>query len=863
MIDLSYDFIITLQNEVLRRFGVEVMLPGDCKHLSQSILDDTTKLVSETTLKRVFGFAVAQHSFSRYTLNTLSQYCQYKDWEDFQQHHYRQLNAATKSNSATAEPLDNSKWADLKTKADAVSHYTMLTLKNRSGITFSHTVHRSSCNAHIERFLESDYAATALIAPSGWGKSLALVHLAEYFWFGKEARYKEDICWFIHAHAAGSLLLKGFSLSTWLDNQMNLGNGENFREYFASHFDKKGGRLILIVDGFDEIAVAGEKLRMLYSKLEDFVYSNDLYPWVKVILSIRSSTWSEIFQQSQQYPAFRRYWYLGAEMDEETNINIPQLTEQEVKSILYNQQFDPATVRLFSESFLQKLRHPYYLQLFCQLNSGPDQTFVDEHLSLFEIVSRFIQNRVFNSPSNAFKIKIIEKLLALLDMGRTGIYTDKKLLLNQNAELFPAYKELLADNILVEENLSQEIMFHVKVRFAHTFLLEYFVAMHYLNSSNQEITEQVLLDILTHLPQSPYRIGVFRWLLRYAITHAQTESIIKMLHLPLANIEKSHLLEYLVLHYQHEGNNKGELKSIFPPGFFRKNLISSIINDEFIQFRKRKVLTALLGLAEATHDKLKIRSMLFTMALLQLDAEQCELELNNIKKLYPADETVTDLWVSPYEILLFIYEFLKFGIINENIREKIYSYPYYWNTTGNKNISVPQEIVFRNMGTVFILLGDNNHLLHFTQRLFETYPSLPHRKTDSFRLMLLCWQAQAFLGLGNTKSAERICRHTDQILKKYSSDYFGGKYLESLQKMLYASVYFNEHEFNKAIRIAETAVEAAQKLDFKILALMNFGLLQKIYQQLQMEKQKNDTLQQIELIRKSTSFKQAVSNFAR
>ncbi|NSL89207.1 NACHT domain-containing protein [Chitinophaga solisilvae] len=859
MIDLSYDFIMTLQKEVLRRYGVEVMSSADCKNLAQSILDNTTKLVSETTLKRVFGFAVTQHSFSRYTLNTLSQYCRFKDWEDFQQHHYQLLNEAGRDQ----QKLDTRKWDELKTKADAVSHYTILTLKNRSGISFPFTVPRLFCNAHIERFLESDYAATALIAPSGWGKSVALVHLAEHFWFCKDARFKHDVCWFIHAHAAGSLLLKGFSLANWLDNQMDLGKGENFREYFASHFNNKGGRLILIIDGFDEIAVSGDKLKLLYTKLEDFVYSNDRYPWVKVILSIRSSTWSEIFQHSHQYPAFRRYWYLGPEMDEETNINLPALTEQEVKSILYNHQFDPSTVRMFSESFLQKLRNPYYLQLFCQLNTGPDQTFVDEHLSLFEIVSRFVQNRVFNSQTNSFKIKIIEKLLSLLDLGRCGIYTDKHLLLNQNAELFPAYKELLADNILAEENLSQEIMFHVKVRFAHTFLLEYFVAMHYLQNSNQEINESLLRNILDHLPQSPYRIGVFRWLLRYAITTRQTEGIIKMLHLPLANIEKSHLLEYLILHYQHEGNNQVELKSIFPAGFFKKNPLSQIINDEFIHFRKRKVLNALLGLAEAKEDKLKIRNMLFTVALLQLDAEQCELELNSIKKLYSAGEFDDELWVTPYEILLFIYEYLKFGFINESIRAKIYTYQQYWGNSTRQQLSVPHEIVFRNMCTVFLLLEDYENLLNFTQRLFQTYPSLPYKKTDSFRLMLLCWQAQGHLGLGNIKSAERICRHADQVLKKYSSDYFSGKYLESFQKLLSATVYFNEHEFHKAIRTAETAIESAQKLDMKILSLMNFGLLNKIYQELNMDKQQNDTLQQIELIRNSTSFKQAVPNFAK
>nr|WP_295868463.1 hypothetical protein [uncultured Chitinophaga sp.] len=859
MIDLSYDFIMTLQKEVLRRYGVEVMSSADCKNLAQSILDNTTKLVSETTLKRVFGFAVTQHSFSRYTLNTLSQYCRFKDWEDFQQHHYQLLNSASRSN----QQLDTRRWDELKTKADAVSHYTILTLKNRSGIAFPFTVPRTFCNAHIERFLESDYAATALIAPSGWGKSVALVHLAEHFWFCRDARFKHDVCWFIHAHAAGSLLLKGFSLANWLDNQMDLGKGENFREYFSSHFNNKGGRLILIIDGFDEIAVSGDKLKLLYTKLEDFVYSNDRYPWVKVILSVRSSTWSEIFQHSHQYPAFRRYWYLGPEMDEETNINLPALTEQEVKSVLYNHHFDPSTIRMFSESFLQKLRNPYYLQLFCQLNAGPEQNFVDEHLSLFEIVSRFVQNRVFNSQSNAFKIKIIEKLLALLDYGRSGIYIDKSKLLNQNADLFPAYKELLADNILAEENLSQEIMFHVKVRFAHTFLLEYFVAMHYLQQSSQEINEALLQNILDHLPQSPYRIGVFRWLLRYAITTRQTEGIIKMFHLPLANIEKSHLLEYLVLHYQHEGNNQVELKSIFPPGFFKKNPLSQIINDEFMHFRKRKVLNALLGMAEAREDKLKIRNLLFSMALLQLDAEQCELELNSIKKLYNADEFDGELWVTPYEILLFIYEYLKFGFVNEGIRAKIYQYQQYWGHTSRQQMSVAQEIVFRNMGTAFLLMEDYEHLLNFTQRLFQTYPSLPYRKADSFRLMLLLWQAQGHLGMGNVKSAERICRHADHVIKKYSSDYFSGKHLESFQKLLHATVYYNEHEFHKAIRVAEIAIEHAQKLDLKVLALMNYALLKNIYRDLNMDKQITDTQQQIELIRNSTSFKQAIPNFAK
>ncbi|HEY0273820.1 MAG TPA: hypothetical protein VGC22_11585 [Chitinophaga sp.] len=847
MIDLSYDFIITLQKEVLRKFGAEVILPADCKHLSQSILDATTKLVSETTLKRVFGFAVAQHSFSRYTLNTLSQYCCYKDWEDFQHQHIRQVHGA---------PVEEStKWASLKAKANAVSHYTLLTLKNRSGVPFQQTAPRQYCFAHVERFLESDYAATALIAPSGWGKSIALVHVAEHFWFGRDARYKQDICWFIHAHAAGSLLLKGFSLSTWLDNQLNLGAGENLREYFSQHYKDKGGRLLLIIDGFDEISVAGDKLRVLYSKLEDFVYSNDRYPWVKVILSIRSSTWSEIFQHSQQYPAFRRYWYLGQEMEEETSINLPPLTEQEVKTVLYNYQFDPATVRTFSEQFLQRLRHPYYLQIFCQLNVDAEKQFVDEHLSLFEIISKFVQQRLFNSPSNSFKIRIIEKMLSLLDMGRNGLYTDKSLLLNQHLDLFPAYKELLADNILVEENLSQEVMFNVKVRFAHNFLLEYFTAMKYLQDHHQQITENLVQQVLKHFPQSTFRVEVFKWLLRYAINQQQIQGIQYIFRVPLMPVEKSVLLEYLALHYQHESKGHHELKAIFPTGYFKQHPISDYISEDIFQFRKRKVLNALLTLVESPEDKLRIRFILFITSLVQLDAEQCELELSQLKKICTHELPVDHLWITPYEIALFIYDYMKFGITDENIRAKIYQFPYYWEDL-QRPMSCAHEIVYRCLSTVFLILGDYETQQRFASQLFEHVPHLRFKKTDPFRLSVICRQAEACLNTGNMAAAERLSQHVSLVLKQYHTQYFIGRYTEMLQKVIQASIFFHKKEYSKSLRLAEHAMECLHKLDFKILAVMNYQLLSKLYKHLQMEKQFRDIQQQMELVRKNTSFKQ-------
>lgn len=852
MIDLSYDFIVTLQKEVSRKFGVDAIAPSDCKRLATSISEVTHKLVSETTLKRVFGFATAQHSFSNYTLSTLAQYCNYKDWEDFQTRHYLETNTADQEESAN-------KWGELKSKAVTISHYTITTIKNRAGMPFQNTIPRGYCFAQMERFLEGDYAATAFIAPSGWGKSTTLVHLAEYFWFSKEAKYKQDICWFINAHAVGNLLMRGFALHTWLDHQLNLGNGENFREYFADHFDKAGGRMILIVDGFDEVVVSADKLKLLYTKLEEFVYSNDKYPWIKVILSIRSTSWADMFQHSLQTPIFRRYWYLGNEMDEETNTNMPPLTEQEVKSVLYNHQLTPIMVRTFSDQLLQILRLPYYLQLFCQQNTGRDYPFPNEHLSLLEMVSKLVQTKIFNTPTNSFKIRVIERLLQFTSLSNTEqIHTNKSLLLDEHGDLYVSYKELLTDNILIEEVHYQELAFRVDVRFTHPLLLEYFTAMHYI----QQIGTAALCDVLQQIVKqqtAATRVGVLRWILRYAINNEQSEIIHKMLGMPqLSNTERAYLLEYLIVHYQHENTRGVSLKNVFPAGYFRKNPLHRYLNDNFLHQNKKKLLNALLELADTAEDKLKVHSLQFITSLMQLDAEQCEQELNYIKKVTMRELPEEEVWVTPYDLFLFIYEYLKFGIVNEGIKERIYNYPRYLNGTSRQPLSVSHELVFRFTGLAFALLQDNRQLSVYPARIAASYPLLQWQKTDPLRLSLLCWQAFGCIRQDQLPGATRIVRHLEVLIKRYPFEFTGNRLAEQLQRLLQANIYLKENELNKAMRTAESVLEMAQKADFKLLMIACYQLLEKLYALLHLEKPPHNVQHQADLLAKSTSFRQLI-----
>ncbi|MDN3548187.1 PAS domain-containing protein [Mucilaginibacter aquaedulcis] len=63
--------------------GIKNVTPADCRLLSFLIMTKTKLGVSETTLKRLYGFAISKFNPSYYTLNTLAVYCEFDGWDSF------------------------------------------------------------------------------------------------------------------------------------------------------------------------------------------------------------------------------------------------------------------------------------------------------------------------------------------------------------------------------------------------------------------------------------------------------------------------------------------------------------------------------------------------------------------------------------------------------------------------------------------------------------------------------------------------------------------------------------------------------------------------------------------------------------
>lgn len=81
---IESSYLITLRAEVLRTAKIDAgLISAHMNMISSAIYNKTRLNVSETTLRRVFGFSRSKFNPSLFTLNALSIYCGYKDWFDF------------------------------------------------------------------------------------------------------------------------------------------------------------------------------------------------------------------------------------------------------------------------------------------------------------------------------------------------------------------------------------------------------------------------------------------------------------------------------------------------------------------------------------------------------------------------------------------------------------------------------------------------------------------------------------------------------------------------------------------------------------------------------------------------------------
>ncbi|RZL30987.1 MAG: hypothetical protein EOP00_35655, partial [Pedobacter sp.] len=174
-----------LKRLILAKADIKIISPSDCRVISISIQQELRKNISETTIKRLFGFAEIKHDFSKFTINTLKEYVGMA--EEIQ------------TETAITPFVTNEDLAQVKAKAFRISQYTLQNLKNRCTVPYEMTIPRKFARHDFDFFYNSDFNFTAFVSQPGYGKSILISHLVQEMFFDEDAPHKNDVVLLINA----------------------------------------------------------------------------------------------------------------------------------------------------------------------------------------------------------------------------------------------------------------------------------------------------------------------------------------------------------------------------------------------------------------------------------------------------------------------------------------------------------------------------------------------------------------------------------------------------------------------------------------------------------------------------------------
>lgn len=434
-----------LRHSVELRFGKKISYQKDCKDLSDSIIKHTGERISSSTLRRFFGFLQTNSNPALVTLDILSVYCGYKNWNDFQ--------ISISPSDINQQPIIDL-WHRVYEKSKSISLQFCEQVKRNTPIGYNCTANRDFASDRISNFLNSQYAATPFIGPGGYGKTTLLIN-----WYEKSlkcTKNQNDIVLFAPAVAVESGLGKDHMLEKWIQYYLNIEIETAIFNSLSLNPDIIPGKFILIIDALDEVSLLGYKSDRVFGAIHQFIskYSNN--SWIKLIVSSRFPTWESFFSTGSN----PNLWYFASRSSFSSEVaNIPPLNDDEIQEALDNTINNLLPERLLVEEFtfdmLQILSYPYFLQIFIEIFKPELSSQLNDRLDL---LSEFMQKRISSGAYSDEKIDIINKIIELSNNGVDGSSIKK----NSLKEIYPihlkfagnyysAYNDLLSYGIVFED----------------------------------------------------------------------------------------------------------------------------------------------------------------------------------------------------------------------------------------------------------------------------------------------------------------------------------------------------------------------------------------------------------------------------
>jgi hypothetical protein len=642
-----------LKKQILKISGFTNLIPANCKTISTLIEVKTRQKISETTLKRVFGFAFSKFQPSLFTLDVMSRFCDYRSWNDFCEN---QEELATKS-TFVEMPVAATAKNTLSHNAGKITQFTLQALKNKSGIPYYQTIKRKFIDDHFDLFLNGPYNATIFAAPGGYGKTLALCHWIEERLALKTDKENDDNILFFSLNALMNVFFTGRDLNEWLLALLGYSPDQDIASFLEMR-QKNKGYFILIIDGLDDHIFKNDQFQLLLSQIIDIFSFYQNYPWFKLVLTMRTST---LINYSYYFEYNQPNWFKGFITDEDEVTNVPLLNISEIKRLCT--KINPNTTHAVDIDMVKKINYPLYFQFYYKSHKHDFSLKKLDSLHMYEVIATFILNKIYLGPNSAEKIILINALWEKIDF-KNKTYTVKKIDFDAYIKQYKqSYQELLSIGYIKELNTSYNFNYVTLIHFGNTDFLAYTLAKKLLDNNELLFNDDLIESLNSLFENDPVKLFVLKWCMIYALKSGQSIDFALLYSAEFNPNEKLDLIAFLgdILKKDNTSSRNNEGGSILLKSDNYGSIFNYFLGIEFVNPEYKKTLTTLLNLNIGAKEKIKLHCALAMIAIIEMDVNQLEDQLTSLRK-FSADEYQA-FPINPLICLETIYYYLKYGIV--------------------------------------------------------------------------------------------------------------------------------------------------------------------------------------------------------
>ncbi|WP_205945885.1 NACHT domain-containing protein [Pedobacter hiemivivus] len=800
-----------LKGLILIKTGIRTATPADCKRISIEISRALNKHVSETTIKRLFGFAAVKHNFSKFTIATLTEYVSGEILDSW---------PIAISLQPGAPPAT---WGDIRYRVSKVSDFTLKGIKNRVGMPYELTISRKFAEHDFEEFLKSSYSFTAFVSQPGYGKTILMCHLAEKFFHNPNTAFYDSSILFLQAYNFFNAENPNLNFEDQLKTLLNIPKKESLINFIQENYKNTKSKFVIFIDGFSELTLKKDLKKQLFDSLINFICAIEDIECIKLVMSMRSTYWIRFYELIRHSAYLKSKWFAGNYFNVSEISNVPPLTEKEVDLIVA--KIDGKAVTEINPKLKAQLKLPFHIQLYYQLKQEDPCFNYSTNITFHELISRFIQENIYRSNYYTEKILFLKKVIQLTDFGKNGASVPKDNLIAELSAFKNAYMELLSDGILIEEKQYEDYHPREFVRFIHAHTFEYFLFIEILEKFNLRVEEDFFQYIQNEHQNNSARFQLLQWAIRFIIRIGDLKSLRYVFDLPLNHLEHNYLILFIAENLKYRSKYSADTNHLIKEHKLHDKIVEQLINFDFIDTSFKEALEVLVEISDAEEHTLVYQSLLAVMDILSLDEARINARMEKIQDLGPSD------WVvDPFEVIQLVHaKITNKNISNSQLSVQIenLSYPF---LKDSKALNTQQGIVYLMALVLNLFYGSDQGAIKMINTIIKLHPKEFTRRS-AFTIFIMNMLAISRSRITPGKKTEQLIRILG-VVHENKHRYKVTQYSAAILKMAQAHQLRNRGEYLLARDYCEGCIDLFKTHHLNYNCIEMYNLLIAIFSDL-------------------------------